>query len=338
MASFTKMANGWRAQINIKGHRESLVRPTKAQAVAWATERESAIRNHVDTGILKGKTFEDACRRYELEVSKHKRGYRWEALRLNALVEFVMDGKRLGDIELADMSSDLIGRWRDLRMKGTEETKGVSGSTINRILNLWSHVLSTAATEWKWISHSPTKDVRRPKESPHRDRRPTQDEIDRIKLYCGFNDEPIQSKTQAVAVAYLFAIETAMRQGEICGLLEAHITGNVAHLPKTKNGMKRDVPLSKQALKLLSYLPKPERAEGNLFMLSADSLSTLFRKATKACLIEDLTFHDSRHEAITRLAKKLNVLDLARMVGHRDLRMLQVYYNESAAEMASRLD
>lgn len=69
------MANGWRAQINIKGHRESLVRPTKAQAVAWATERESAIRNHVDTGILKGKTFEDACRRYELEVSKHKRGY-----------------------------------------------------------------------------------------------------------------------------------------------------------------------------------------------------------------------------------------------------------------------
>ncbi|BBB60246.1 hypothetical protein UNDKW_1973 [Undibacterium sp. KW1] len=184
------MANGWRAQINIKGHRESLVRPTKAQAVAWATERESAIRNHVDTGILKGKTFEDACRRYELEVSKHKRGYRWEALRLNALVEFVMDGKRLGDIELVDMSSDLIGRWRDLRMKGTEETKGVSGSTINRILNLWSHVLSTAATEWKWISHSPTKDVRRPKESPHRDRRPTQDEIDRIKLYCGFNDEP----------------------------------------------------------------------------------------------------------------------------------------------------
>ncbi|BBB60248.1 hypothetical protein UNDKW_1975 [Undibacterium sp. KW1] len=148
----------------------------------------------------------------------------------------------------------------------------------------------------------------------------------------------IQSKTQAVAVAYLFAIETAMRQGEICGLLEAHITGNVAHLPKTKNGMKRDVPLSKQALKLLSYLPKPERAEDNLFMLSADSLSTLFRKATKACLIEDLTFHDSRHEAITRLAKKLNVLDLARMVGHRDLRMLQVYYNESAAEMASRLD
>ncbi|MFZ6658120.1 hypothetical protein [Undibacterium sp. TJN19] len=74
------------------------------------------------------------------------------------------------------------------------------------------------------------------------------DEIERIKLYCGFNDEPIETKTQAAAVAYLFAIETAMRQGEIYGLLESHITGNVAQLPKTKNGMERDVLLSKQAL------------------------------------------------------------------------------------------
>ncbi len=55
-------------------------------------------------------------------------------------------------------------------------------------------------------------------------------------------------------------------------------------------------------------------------------------------LIEDLTFHDTRHEAITRLARKLNVLELARMVGHRDLKMLQIYYNESAASIAKRLD
>ena len=96
------------------------MRPTKVQAVAWATEREAAIRNQKDTGVLKGKIFDDACRRYELEVSKHKRGYRWEALRLNALVDFEIDGKRLGDFGLIDMTSDLIGRWRDLRMKGTD--------------------------------------------------------------------------------------------------------------------------------------------------------------------------------------------------------------------------
>lgn len=62
------------------------------------------------------------------------------------------------------------------------------------------------------------------------------------------------------------------------------------------------------------------------------------QQAKARCLIDDLTFHDTRHEAITKLAKKLQVLDLARMVGHRDLRMLQIYYNKTAADMADRLD
>lgn len=50
-----------------------------------------------------------------------------------------------------------------------------------------------------------------------------------------------------------------------------------------------------------------------------------------------LTFHDTRHEAITRLAKKLHVLDLARMVGHSDIRQLHTYYNETAADIAARI-
>ncbi len=54
--------------------------------------------------------------------------------------------------------------------------------------------------------------------------------------------------------------------------------------------------------------------------------------------ITGLTFHDTRHEALTRLARKLDVLDLARMVGHRDPRSLMVYYNAPAEEIARRLD
>ena len=54
--------------------------------------------------------------------------------------------------------------------------------------------------------------------------------------------------------------------------------------------------------------------------------------------ISDLTFHDSRHDAITRLAQKLSVLQLARMVGHRDIRSLMTYYyNETAESMAKLL-
>jgi integrase len=56
-----------------------------------------------------------------------------------------------------------------------------------------------------------------------------------------------------------------------------------------------------------------------------------------SCKGLDLNFHDARHEAITRLAQKLNVLELARMVGHRDLNMLQIYYNETAQQLAKKL-
>lgn len=332
MASYTKTANGWRAQVSVKGQRDSITRPTKAQAVAWAAERETTLRNQVETGVIAGKTLEDAVRRYELEVSKLKRGHRWEALRLAAMVEVKISGQRLGEVPLAELTSDLIGKWRDTRLLT------VSGSTVSREMNLLSHVLSTARKEWKWINSSPTTDVRRPKEAAPRDRLVSEDEIKRLKLCLGFDDEPVRTKNQAVAVAFLFAIETAMRAGEICNLTRENISGRVAHLPMTKNGTKRDVPLSKRAIELLSYLPEPESELIPVFGLGSESLSTLFRKARIKCNIDDLTFHDSRHEAITRLAKKLNVLDLARMVGHRDLKQLQTYYNESAEDMATRLD
>ena len=81
----------------------------------------------------------------------------------------------------------------------------------------------------------------------------------------------------------------------------------------------------------------PDSGEVPSFGISTASLDALFRKARERSCIEGLTFHDRRHAAITRLAKKLNVLDLTRIVGHRDLRMLQVYYNESAKDIAAKL-
>ena len=66
--------------------------------------------------------------------------------------------------------------------------------------------------------------------------------------------------------------------------------------------------------------------------------SSLFKKACKKAGVENLRFHDTRHEGLTRLAQKIGVLDLARVVGHRDTRSLMVYYNPTATEIADRLD
>ncbi|OWW18438.1 tyrosine-type recombinase/integrase [Noviherbaspirillum denitrificans] len=350
MASFKKDGNVWRVQVYVKGQRDSGTFQTKAQAQAWAAQRETELRQNKSTAVIAGKTVRDAFHRYEKEVSRTKRGHRYEALRMGVLAEIEVGERpvKFGDIKLSDLTSEHLGMLRDARMSmevaqrqieraDPAPIRTVSGSTVNREFNLLSHVFNTARREWKWLAESPTKDVRRPKNPPPRDRRIREDEIERLCLSLGFDDGPAMTVSQRVAVAFLFAIETAMRAGEICALVPEHVQGQVAHLPQTKNGTKRDVPLSKRAVELLSYLPKPEEG-GTVFGITSKSLDALFRKAKDRCGITDLTFHDSRHEAITRLAKKLNVLELARMVGHRDLRMLQIYYNATAAEIASRLD
>jgi integrase len=329
MASISKKSTGWRAEIYVNGKRECKTLATKNEAVAWAADRESALRKQNVTGINKDQTCQDAFDRYLNEVSIHKRGERWEKIRLNAIAKHKVGRLNFGDIKLCDLTSDMLGQWRDMRLKT------ISGASVNREITLLSHVFTTARREWKWLEKNPLSDVRRAKGAPPRDRLISSDEIERICFALDYTGE-VKTKSHAVATAFLFAIETAMRAGEICALKWEYINNTVAVLPPevTKNGTKRDVPLSARALELLNSLP---RDRATCFDITSASLDTLFRKARDRVLIENLNFHDTRHEAITRLAKKLNVLDLARMVGHRDLRMLQVYYNETAEEIAKKL-
>ena len=146
-----------------------------------------------------------------------------------------------------------------------------------------------------------------------------------------------------MAVVFLFALETAMRVGEIIGLTWDSVSyeGRFVTIPKSKNGDTRQVPLSSRAVELLKKLEGIDKER--CFTVDSRSMDTLFRKArTRASKtipdILTLHFHDTRHEAITTLAKKLTVIQLARMVGHRDLKSLMIYYNETATELASLLN
>lgn len=142
-----------------------------------------------------------------------------------------------------------------------------------------------------------------------------------------------------VGAAFIFAIETAMRAGEICAMRRGDIdlTARVVHLPTSKNGTARDVPLSSKAVEILRNVMSAT-SEDRVFAMSDATRDALFRKIKKEAAVEGLNFHDSRHEAITRLAKRLDVLDLARVVGHKQLNQLLTYYNPTAAELVSRLD
>jgi integrase len=127
-----------------------------------------------------------------------------------------------------------------------------------------------------------------------------------------------------------------MRAGEIAALTWADISDSVAKCRRGKTAAaRRDVPLSPAALAIIRQL-KPLKT-ATVFAIEAGQIDSHFRKATGKAAIADLHFHDSRHTAVTALSRKLDVLALARMIGHRDLRMLQRYYNESAHEIAKRL-
>ena len=92
--------------------------------------------------------------------------------------------------------------------------------------------------------------------------------------------------------------------------------------------------MTRAAVRLL----RPVASRDSCFSLTSASLDALFRKARDKLLIEDLHFHDTRGEALTRLSRRVDVMTLARISGHKDLRILmQHYYRESAAQIAARI-
>jgi integrase len=330
MASFKKLGNSWRASINRKVNGVSLrptaVFSTKAEAQAWAAQIESEIIAGKQ-GKAPNKTFGDLLDRYAREVSKDKKGRRWEEIRINAL-----KAMSISSVKLDKLSEVHISEWRNERLKL------VSSETVRREWNLISSACNIASKEWKWLKFNPMKDVKRPESAKARTRRISDGEIEKILFTCGWDGQSKPATAQAlVALLFCLAIETGMRAGEMLSLgwKNVDLKKQTAHLPETKNGHPRTVPLSKEAVRLLSLV---KSKKDQVFEISSSNLDALFRKCRDKALIKDLHFHDTRREALSRLSKKLDPFQLAKMSGHRDMRMLlNVYYQEDASVTAKLL-
>ena len=320
MASIIKHKKGWRALINIQKIRRSKVFSTKQEAKDWAAREEYKIKN--EARVVADMPLSEVLMRYEREVSPSRRGHRWESMRL------VKIAKEIGHHRLGDLDATKIAAWRDARLRQ------VSPASVRREMGLVSAVLRVARQEWGLLNHDPTEGVRMPQKPVPRDRLPTREEMERLAHVAGTD----LTKTKArVWHAFRFACETAMRAGEIAGLTwdNIDVSARVAHLPITKNGYSRDVPMSKAAMALLEELPKMDP----VFGLTTQQIDANFRGMKARAQVEGLRFHDSRAQALTMLSRKVDVLTLAKISGHRDLRILQnVYYRETAASIAARLD
>ncbi|QDJ44844.1 tyrosine-type recombinase/integrase [Bordetella hinzii] len=326
MASIQKTAKGYRAQIKIQGTRDSQVFPTRREAVEWAARRESEIRDQATMPLGEQHTLQQALRKYAEEVSPQKRGERWEQIRLAAF-----EGYRLPlDLPIGRVTAQHIATFRDAR------GASVGPAAVLRELTLLSSVFEAARLEWGWVDRNPCRDIRKPQATKHRERVIQWWEIRRLLREMGYRRTGrIASTGEAVAMCMLLALRTGMRAGELCGLTWGHVYDQHVHLPTTKAGRPRDVPLSSRAQGLLKRMKGWD--ESLVFGLKTASLDALFRKYRQRAGLEGFTWHDTRHTAATMLARKLDLLDLCKMFGWADPRYAAVYYNPHASSIAARL-
>lgn len=329
MASILPHRDGYRVQVYVGGQRLSKVCATRREAAQWALEREAELAGRK----LPDKTLRDALRRYASELDDERGGARWERIRLAAFERDPLALRRL-----AALGPDDFAAWRDARLRTQAQRRQttVAPATVAREMNLLRSVLETARKEWRWLRTNPMADVSWPKSPKGRARRITPEEEADLTAALGVATLRADTATQRVGLAFLLALETAMRSGEILALTwpNIHLAEQYVHLPRTKNGDARDVPLSKRAVEILRAMPL---GFGPVFQLDAAARDALWRKARAKTPHRDVHFHDSRAEAIWRLSKKLDVLELARVIGHRDVNSLLIYYRESASAIARKL-
>jgi integrase len=352
MASITPHKDGYRVQVYVpnpggKPLRDSKVLRTQREAKAWGSGREHELRAELAQKPDERYTLREMLDRYDREIIPAKKGERAESMRLRA---FLKHFPKLADLRLCDVRTPDLAEWRDTRLKGFvgsdgKKVRSVEAASVLRDISWLRNAFYIARTEWHWMSSNPFEGFRLPSEPVPRDRRVTPREVRLICRWLGYRSGVVPvTLQQETALAFLVAIRSAMRAGEILAL-GAHnldLTKRVARVPhKTQHitGKPREVPLTRQAARLL----RPIAERPKCFTVSSASLDALFRKARDRLKVAepsigDLHFHDSRAEALTRLSRKVDVMTLAKISGHADLRILQrTYYRESAEDIAARL-
>lgn len=347
MASVVQRGDKWLVRVTRKGHPQiNKTFSTRKDAEAFAR----GVEVDIERGVLRQDqgervTLAELLQRYRNTITPTKRGARAETYRLQAFVAKDGHAKALACKLVARITSADVAHWRDDRLKA------VGAGTVAREFNLLSSVFSVARLEWGYTNLlNPCHGVKKPRANNARDRRITSAELAAI---CEASASP------ELALLLRLGVETGARRGELLSLSWAGINlkARTAKLQAddTKNGHARTLPLSPEALALLQSLPR-RLDGGRVFTLQPNSVSQAFRRAVArarkgyeaACrgagvepdttFLIGLRFHDSRHEACSRLAERgFSTLEISAVSGHRTLQLLNRYVHLKPEALAQKL-
>lgn len=336
MATFTKLKSGsWRAQIRRKGQYVSETFLRRKDAEEWALDLERRIDRQEPAVTRKSR---DAKRFRDL-VALHRQDMAEVGVRIGRSKDFCLTAldEALGALKIAELDRERLIKYGRDRAK-----EGAGPVTVSMDFGYIKTVLSHAAavhgvplsTEPLDLARIALKRLGLIGKGKERDRRPTQDELDRI--LTALDENPRQSIPVGRIVR--FAVATAMRQEEICRVEWRDFDPRTRMLlirdrkdPRRKDGNNQRIPLldvsGYDACKIIEEQGGPSsRLEGRIFPYNGRSVGTAFRRQCQDLKIEDLHFHDLRHEGTSRLFEAgFTIEQVALVTGHKDWKMLRRY-------------
>lgn len=312
----------------------------KRDAVDWArrTEDEMVRGTYLPRTGSERMTIQAALTRYLTEVTPTKKAntQRSEGITAKHLNTF------LGKYSMAAVTGELAASYRDKRV-----AEGRANNSIRIELALLSNLFTIAIQEWGLgLTSNPVANIRKPSPGQGRDRRLAATEERQLLEAVELHSNPM------LAWIVRIAIETGMRQSEILNLRVSNVDlqSRIVRLLDTKNNSARTVPLSAAAtIAFKSAIENPTRPSdcdlvffgepGRNGKRSPYQFTKIWAGIKLALGMNDLHFHDLRHEAVSRLVEGgLSDQEVASISGHKSMQMLRRYTHLRAEDLVAKLD
>lgn len=328
----------FQAQIRRKGYpSQTETFESKKDAEMWARQIEFRmdVGRFVCTKEADQTTLAEALERYLREVSVKKASHKAEKIRINQWMKHPLALRPLSKIRGKDIA-DFIDMRQAQIINRNGKSAPVSNNTIRLDVSVISHLFTVARKRWGMESlENPVSKIELPKPPPGRVRRFVGDEEVRLYAAC----LQIRCGIPWLLFAVKIAVLTGMRAGEILTLdwSQVKLGQYHIHLEKTKNGDRRDVPLSTAAITFLKEMPRAISGKVIDAFGCTENMDHEFKEATILAKINNLVFHDTRHEAASRAAKVLMPQELAKAFGWKTLQMVMRYYHPTVEDLARKL-
>jgi integrase len=336
MATYTKLASGsWRVQVRRKGRYVSETFLRREDARRWATDTERQVdRGETPTSsrIARLQTFADLI---ELHIADMCDVGKAPGRSKDATLRMLK--RQLGKRSMVDLDRECIVKFGRKRA-----AEGAGPMTVSMDIGAIKLVIQHAAAvhglpvqvEPIDLARVALKRLGLVGKSNERDRRPTDEELEKLITHFDGNERQLTPMGRIIK----FAVATAMRQEEIFRVTWSDLNTRTKMLtirdrkdPRQKKGNDQRIPLLAVSGFDAFGLIEEQRAlrandDDRIFPYNHKSAGTAFTRAVRDLQIEDLHFHDLRHEGTSRLFEAgYRIEQVALVTGHKDWKMLRRY-------------